>query len=97
MRDSRARGRGARAAAAALTAAAFLTVGASGAQAVTKNFTFTGDQQTFTVPNGVTSVHAVVTGAKGGTGTSSTSAGGFGARATGDIPVTPGQVLIIVV
>ncbi len=77
-----------------------ICIGASagGAQAaVTKTFGFTGDQQTFTVPDGVTSVHAVVTGAKGGTGAASSNAGGFGARATADLAVTPGQVLIIVV
>src|SRR5262249_30367071 len=91
------RSRGACAAIAALPVVAFLALGAGGAQAASKTFSFTGDQQAFTVPNGVTSVHAVLVGGRGGTGASSSSNGGFGARATGDIPVTPGQGLFIFV
>ncbi|MDW8158297.1 MAG: glycine-rich protein, partial [Bacteroidia bacterium] len=60
------------------------------AQAV--NFSYTGGVQTYTVPPCVTSITVDVRGAQGGGPN-----GGNGARVTGTIPVTPGQVLYIYV
>ena len=73
---------------------------ASGATASdTKTFNFTGGEQLFTVPNGVTSLNVVAIGGKGGSSGGGTggigAAGGFGATATGTVAVTPGQVLFV--
>jgi hypothetical protein len=54
-------------------------------------FTFSGGQQTFTVPAGVTTVDATLLGASG------TSAGAGGGQASGTIAVTPGQSLTVTV
>lgn len=48
-------------------------------------------QHPFTVPEGVTTIHVVAIGAAGGDGAS--AQGGKGLQVTGDISVTPGQVL----
>jgi hypothetical protein len=56
----------------------------------TTNFTFTGGTQTYTVPACVTSITYIVSGAQGGG-----AGGGNGARVTGTLTVTPGQVLQI--
>jgi gliding motility-associated-like protein len=53
-------------------------------------FDFIGAPQYWTVPPCVTTINVVVAGAKGGG-----SNGGNGARITGNIPVTPGDVLQI--
>lgn len=67
------------------------------AGATTKSFQYTGGQQTFTVPVGVSVVHVVAIGGKGGDfpGSSTSEAGGDGARAVADVAVTPGQVLYV--
>jgi hypothetical protein len=62
-------------------------------QAATQTFTFTGAEQTFTVPGGVTSVHVVAIGAGGGAATD--SVGGVAAEVAGDVTVTPGQTLYV--
>ena len=54
-----------------------------------------GEQPPFTVPAGVSSVHVVAVGGRGGTGFGGAGVGGFAAKATGDLQVTPGQVLYI--
>ena len=59
-------------------------------QSTTENFNFTGSSQSWTVPPCVTSVAVSVSGASGG-GT----AGGLGATITGNITVTPGDVITI--
>jgi hypothetical protein len=59
--------------------------------AVDVQFSYTGAQQTWVVPGGVTSVTITATGARGG------NAGGLGARATGTYAVTPGETLYIYV
>ena len=69
------------------------------AHAGTTSFGHTGNEQSFTVPSGVTKVDVVVIGGKGGSGASdsgSASVGGFGGRVdvTG-LVVTPGQRLFI--
>jgi|GEM_PF-1132398 len=63
-----------------------------------QTFNYTGTIQTWTVPAGVTSVNVDARGAQGGNVTVSCSAsGGLGARMSGDIAVTPGEVLSILV
>ena len=65
------------------------------AQATTQTFAPAGAEQIFTVPKGVTSLHVVAVGGRGGAGADSGAAGGFGALVTSDVSVTPGQVLYI--
>ncbi|WP_055743046.1 BMQ_0737 family morphogenetic spore coat protein [Brevibacillus choshinensis] len=60
----------------------------------TQNFTFTGGIQSFIVPPTVTSLTIRAVGARGGDGLST---GGRGAYIQGDFPVTPGDVLSILV
>ncbi len=62
-------------------------------------FNYTGAQQTFTVPAGITSVTLKAWGASGGDGqiTGNIGVGGKGGLATGNLAVTPGQVLNIYV
>jgi len=57
-------------------------------------FSYTGGEQTFTVPANVTSINVALTGGSGGAGANGV-AGGAGARVIGDLTVTPGQVLYI--
>lgn len=57
-------------------------------------FTYTGADQTFIVPAGITSIDVKIWGAGGG---GSEGSGGSGAFIKGNLAVTPGQVLIIVV
>jgi hypothetical protein len=79
-------------------AAGLLTVAAVGeARADVAMFTSAGEQPPFTVPAGVTSLHVVAVGGRGGIGHPGSPAvpGGFGARATADLAVTPGQVLYV--
>jgi hypothetical protein len=61
-----------------------------------QTFNFTGSQQSWTVPNGVTSINFTIAGAKGGNGNSGL-AGGNGATMTGALAVTPGQTIFIYV
>jgi hypothetical protein len=60
----------------------------------TCTFTPTGAEQTFQVPDGVSSVHVVATGAPGAVGVNSRSAGS-GAQVSGDLTVEPGQTLYV--
>lgn len=53
------------------------------------------EEQIFTVPGGVSTLHVTVTGGKGGSGGSGTGAGGFGATVTADLPVQAGQSLYL--
>ena len=77
-----------------------LAVAVSPAQGMTTKFTFTGDEQTFTVPAGVTSLQIVAIGGDGGDTPlfpSGAVQGGRAAEVTGTINVTPGQTLYVVV
>src|SRR5690242_17739744 len=65
----------------------------TGVNAITCTYTTAGDNS-FTVPAGVTSVHLAATG---GSGAAAGAVGGFGAVASGDLAVTPGQTLHAVV
>ena len=66
-------------------------------QVQTETFNYTGAMQTWTVPAGVTSVTVEAWGAQGQTNAGGNVAGGLGGYATGDLTVTPGQVLNIFV
>jgi hypothetical protein len=59
------------------------------ATGITQTFTFTGAEQAFVVPTGVSQINVVAIGGKGGGG------GGFGARASADIATTPGTTLYV--
>lgn len=62
------------------------------ARATTMIFNFTGGEQAFVVPGGVTSIHVVAIGGRGG---ESDVAGGVAAQVSGDLVVTPGQTLYV--
>jgi Glycine rich protein len=62
------------------------------AQATTQTFNYTGGEQTFTVPAGVTSLEVLAVGAHGG---SAADAGGSAAQVTGTLSVTPGETLYV--
>jgi hypothetical protein len=64
----------------------------------TVSYAYTGGEQTFTVPAGVTSLHVEAVGGHGGDApslTTGTVSGGSGAVVTADLPVTAGQVLYV--
>ena len=62
----------------------------------TSNFTYTGSDQSFTVPAGVTTIQVTLWGAGGSCGNGG-GTGGAGAFLKGLLSVTPGQVLSLVV
>ena len=55
-------------------------------------FDYTGAEQTFVVPNGVTSLHVEAIGAPGG---DRADAGGLGDDVSSDLSVTPGEPLYV--
>jgi glycine rich protein len=57
-------------------------------------FGYTGAEQSWTVPAGVTTVHLALVGGRGGTGQSS-AIGGNPNKVTGDVTVTPGSTLYL--
>lgn len=67
------------------------------AYAASQTFSYTGAQQTFTVPAGVTSVTIQAAGAQGGTGSGGPTASGNGGSVTATISVTPGESLAVFV
>jgi hypothetical protein len=72
--------------------------GAVDAGAATTTFTYTPAEQQFIVPAGVSTLHVVAVGARGGNGAGpEAGAGGLAAMATADLPVTPGQTLFVLV
>src|SRR3954451_22150220 len=84
-----------------LGAGALALAPAASASTIGAVYGSTGAQQTFVVPDGVTSVHVVAVGGRGGdapdvSGTG-THAGGFGAVVTADLDVTGGQRLYVLV
>ncbi|WP_189342884.1 HYR domain-containing protein, partial [Ulvibacter litoralis] len=60
-----------------------------------ETFSFTGSEQQFIVPPGITEIHAQVYGAQGGANWVNNV--NFGGLVEADIPVTPGQILYIYV
>ncbi len=82
---------------AAITAAAlFGAAGSAAAAAETTSFSFTGSEQTFTVPAGVSTVHVAAIGGRGNAGTDG-SDGGHRGTASGDLAVSPGETLFVLV
>jgi hypothetical protein len=69
-----------------------LSAGATSAVAATQTFIYTGSEQTFTVPAGVSTIHVLTIGARGG---KSGAQGGAAAEVQGDLSVKPGQVLYV--
>ncbi len=69
--------------------------------AVTETFAYTGGEQIFIVPAGITSVEILAVGGKGAQGGDTSFGGGnpgdpgFGARVTGTLAVAPGDVLYL--
>jgi hypothetical protein len=90
--------RGQRTAVRTLVATSLVVVGAAAtsarAQATTQTFAYTGTDQAFVVPQGVTSVQVVAVGGRGGTATPG-GAGGAGAQVSGTLSVTPGETLYV--
>lgn len=84
--------------AAAVAASVLVCAFTASAGAVTttesRPFGYNGDEQTFVVPGGVTSLNVVAVGASGAPGAFS-SVAGKGARVSGTISVTPGEHLFI--
>jgi hypothetical protein len=88
--------RSARLGRAVMALAALGLAAAPAAQAAPTTFVYTGYEQSYVVPAGVTSVHMDLTGSRGGRLPGAGSgAGGFGAQITADMPVNPGQTLFI--
>ncbi len=83
--------------AAAAVLAVATTAGSAPTVTETHAYTFSGSQETFTVPAGVTSVNVVAVGGKGGNAAFGTQAPGFGGRVSADLPVTPGSTLYVTV
>lgn len=71
-----------------------LTVGVARARAVTVTSGSTGTEQTFTVPRGVEVLDVVAIGGRGYSFPGG-AAGGFGAVASADLPVTAGELLYV--
>ena len=54
----------------------------------------TGSEDTFLVPEGVSTIHVVATGAPGGVGNGG-APGGLGAQVSADLAISPGQTLYV--
>src|SRR5262245_17097484 len=67
---------------------------ATAADPVTQSFAYTGSEQQFVVPEGVTSIHVVLVGGAGGNGYPFAQ-GGQGAMVEGDLSVTPGMTVYV--
>ena len=79
-----------------LVTALCLVVMPGTALGATRTFSYTGAEQTYTVPDGVTTVFVTATGARGGGPTSGTSLlPGAGAVAMGKLTVAPGDTLYV--
>lgn len=63
----------------------------------TQTFNFTGSEQIYIVPNGVTSITVEAYGAQGADGSNGLAAGGLGGYTSGTLSVTPGQTIYIYV
>jgi VCBS repeat-containing protein len=65
------------------------------ARITTCTFASTGSEDTFVVPEGVSSVHVVATGAPGSVGSMGGGTAGSGAKVSGDLPVEPDDTLYV--
>ena len=63
------------------------------ASTVSQTFSYNGGEQTYLVPAGITAIEVTATGGSGGNGANST--GGLAAVATGEVAVTPGEILYV--
>lgn len=63
--------------------------------AETATFSYTGHQQEFVVPAGVTTVGVTAIGGAGGTEGDDVARGGLGAVVSGDVSVLPGETLYV--
>jgi hypothetical protein len=81
----------------AVVCAVALLAGAGSALAETKTFEYTGEEQKFEVPAGVTSVEIEAAGAQGGPNEINSRPGGKGARLVATFPVTAGETLNVLV
>jgi len=82
--------------AAAVAVALASLLGSSSALAagkITKTFHYTGEEQTFTVPAGVSGVEVLAVGGSGGS--AETIAGGLAAKASGSLTVKAGETLYV--
>jgi hypothetical protein len=86
---------GARAALVAVICAVGLLAGAGSALAEEAKFTYTGKEQEFEVPAGVTSIEVVAVGSQGESAAGLGGAGGVGAIVAGKLPVKPEQALYV--
>ncbi|MCW3013921.1 MAG: hypothetical protein JWO02_1013, partial [Solirubrobacterales bacterium] len=70
---------------------------AQGCQTGSLTFSFTGGEQCYVVPAGITTLHVTARGAPGGAGQpgATTAPGGSGAITDGDIAVVPGTTLYV--
>lgn len=68
---------------------------APSAHAQTVTFGATGGEQSFTVPADVSSLQVTAVGARGGFQNTTVEPGGFGAVASANLPVAPGQLLYV--
>jgi hypothetical protein len=68
---------------------------ASNPKSVTDTFSSTGEQQSFTVPTGVSSIRVQAIGAAGEAGFPDDTPGGSGGDVVGQLPVTAGEVLYV--
>jgi hypothetical protein len=71
-------------------------VGLAPTSALGQTFSYTGGEQSYVVPAGVTEVHVVVVGAPGGHTSGSPGLGGLGAVVSADLPVPQGQTALYV-
>lgn len=85
------------AAGALLVQALGLAAPARAADPVVVNFTFTGAEQVFVVPEGVASIRVVLIAGRGGGLAGGGGEGGFGARVEGDLVVAAGSTLYVMV
>jgi acetyl esterase/lipase len=69
-----------------------LVAPAAQAHAAAQTFQYTGGEQAFTVPAGVSNMEVLAVGGSGG---SSNGAGGAAAQVTGDLSVAPGETLYV--
>jgi len=87
--------KGARTALVAAVCAVGLLAGAGSALAEEAKFAYTGKEQEFKVPPGVTSVNVVAVGSHGESAAALGGAGGVGAIVSGKLSVKPDQVLYV--
>jgi hypothetical protein len=74
---------------------AALVAPVASAQAASRSFVYTGGEQTFVVPAGVSSIHVLAVGGSGGDAFPGGGAGGASAVVSGEETVTPGQTLYV--